>query len=72
MKCLSCETHSTVDLTIVRRPMETPVHELEQWMRCKDCSKVRGYPYQRSHLAALRATKISAADSPTHGYPGER
>ena len=24
-------------------------------MRCKDCSKVRGYPYKRGHLVALRA-----------------
>lgn len=72
VKCLGCETHSTVDLTIVRRPKETPVHELERCMRCKDCSKMRGYPYKRSHLVALRATKISATDPPTHGYPGER
>ena len=64
VKCLGCETHSTVDLTIVRRPKETPVHELERWMRCKDCSKLRGYPFKRSHLVALRATKISATDPP--------
>lgn len=44
VKCLGCETDSAVDLTIVRRPKETPVHELERWMRCKDCSKMRGYP----------------------------
>jgi hypothetical protein len=23
---------------------------LERYMRCKDCSVVRGYPYKRSHL----------------------
>lgn len=72
VKCLGCETHSTVDLTIVRRPKETPIHELERWMRCKDCSKVRGFPYKRSYLVALRPTKISASDPPSHGYPGER
>lgn len=72
VKCLGCETHSTVDLTIVRRPKEAPIHELERWMRCEDCSKVRGYPYKRSHLVALRANKISASNPPTHGYPGER
>jgi hypothetical protein len=27
-------------------------------MRCKDCSQVRGHPYKRSHLVALRPTKI--------------
>ncbi|MBR0714790.1 hypothetical protein [Bradyrhizobium liaoningense] len=50
----------------------TPVHELERYMRCKDCSAVRGYPYKRSHLVALRATKISASDPPSTWWPGER
>ena len=59
VKCLGCNTHQTVALDIVRRPKATPVHELERYMRCKDCSEVRGYPYKRSHLVALRATKIS-------------
>jgi hypothetical protein len=31
-------------------------------MRCKDCSKLRGYPYKLSALVALRPTKISASD----------
>jgi hypothetical protein len=31
-----------------------PIHELERYMRCKDCSQVRGYPYKRSNLVALR------------------
>lgn len=73
VKCLGCEMHSTVDLTIVRRPKETtPIHELERWMRCQDCSKVRGYPYKRSHLVALRPTPISAKDPPSYAFPGER
>ena len=59
VKCLGCNTHQTVALDIVRRPKATPVHELERYMRCKDCSQVRGYPYKRSHLVALRATKIT-------------
>ena len=41
-------------------------------MRCKDCSQVRGYPYKRSHLVALRAAKISASDPPSTWWPGER
>jgi len=57
--CLGCDTHQTVALNIVRRPKATPIHELERYMRCKDCSQVRGSPYKRSHLVALRATKIS-------------
>ena len=28
-------------------------------MGCRQCSEVRGYPYKRSHLVALRPTKIS-------------
>ena len=46
VKCLGCNTHQTVALDIVRRPKATPVHELERYMRCKDCSQVRGYPYK--------------------------
>lgn len=72
VKCLGCETHSSINLTIVRRPKETPIHELGRWMRCKDCSKVRGFPYKRGHLVALRSTKISASDPPSYGFPGER
>jgi len=32
-----------VALNIVRRPKATPIHELERYMRCKDCSQIRGY-----------------------------
>jgi hypothetical protein len=60
----------TVPLNIVRRPKATPIHELERYMRCRDCSAVRGYPYKRSHLVALRQTKISASDPAWR--PGEK
>ena len=53
-----CNTHQTVALDIVRRPKATPAHELERYMRCRQCSEVRGYPYKRSHLVALRTTTI--------------
>jgi hypothetical protein len=69
VRCLGCETHQTVALDIIRRPKTTPIHELERYMRCKDCSEVRGYAYKRSHLVALRSTKISAT---THRRPGGR
>jgi hypothetical protein len=72
VRCLGCDTSQTVALDIVRRPKATPVHELERYMRCKDCSQVRGYPYKRSHLIALRATKITASDPPSTWWPGER
>ena len=67
VRCLGCDTHQTVALDIVRRPKATPIHELERYMRCKDCSQVRGYPYKRSHLVALRATKIRRAIRRRHG-----
>jgi hypothetical protein len=72
VKCLGCSTHQAVALDIVRRPKATPVHELERYMRCRQCSEVRGYPYKRSHLVALRMTKISASDPPSTWWPGER
>jgi hypothetical protein len=72
VKCLGCNTHQTVPLNIVRRPKTTPVHELERYMRCKDCSQLRGYPFKRSHLVTLRPTKISASDPPSTWWPGER
>jgi hypothetical protein len=72
VRCLGCDTHQTVALDIVRRSKATPVHELERYMRCKDCSQVRGYPYKRGHLVALRTTKISANDPPSTWWPGER
>ena len=72
VRCLGCDLHQTIALGIIRRPKETPIHELERYMRCKDCSKVRGYPYKRSCLVALRQTKISATDPPAVWWPGER
>ena len=63
VRCLGCDTHQTDALDIVRRPKTTPVHELERYMRCRRCSEVRGYPYKRSHLVALRQAKISAKGS---------
>jgi hypothetical protein len=72
VRCLGCDTHQTVALDIVRRPKHTPVHELERYLRCKDCSQVRRYPYKRSHLVALWQTKISASDPPSTWWPGER
>jgi hypothetical protein len=69
---LGCDTHQTVALDIVRRAKSTPVHELERYMRCQDCSQVRGYAYKRSHLVALRPAKISASDPQSTWWPGER
>jgi hypothetical protein len=72
VRCLGCDTNQSVALDIVRRPKATPIHELERYMRCKDCSAVRGYPYKRSHLVALRVTKISGSNPASNWWPGER
>jgi alpha-beta hydrolase superfamily lysophospholipase len=73
VRCLGCDTHQTVALDIVRRPKTTPIHELERYMRCKDCSQVRGYPRQLADLALgmkvpvlmLHGTADQAADGGT-------
>jgi hypothetical protein len=66
------EADQTLALDIVRRPKTTPIHELERYMRCKNCSRVRRYPDKRRDLVALRKTKISASDPPSIWWPGER
>ncbi|QOZ78563.1 hypothetical protein XH83_25975 [Bradyrhizobium sp. CCBAU 53351] len=72
VRCLGCDTNQTVALDIIRRVKTTPIHELERYMRCKDCTQLRGYAYKRSTLVALRPTKISASDPPSIWWPGER
>src|SRR5258708_5634706 len=72
VKCLGCNTHQTVALDTVRRAKTTPIHELERYMRCRDCSRLQGRPYKRSHLVALRPSKISAGDPASTWWPGER
>jgi hypothetical protein len=57
VRCLGCDTHQTVALDVVRRPKTTPIHELERYMRCRDCSQVRGYAYKRSHFGCPQAAK---------------
>ncbi|WP_426528827.1 hypothetical protein [Bradyrhizobium sp. McL0615] len=70
VKCLGCNTHQTVALDIVRRRKATPIHELERYMRCKDCSRLQGRPFKRSHLTALRRARIAADDPPSTWWPG--
>jgi hypothetical protein len=72
VKCLGCSTHQTVALDVVRRPKTTPVHELERYLRCKDCSQVRRYAFKRSQLVALRPNKITADSPASTKWPGDR
>ena len=46
VRCLGCNTHQTIALDIIRRQKTTPVHELERYLRCKDCSLVQGLSLQ--------------------------
>jgi hypothetical protein len=73
VRCAGCDLHSAVDLTIVRRPKATtPIHELERWMACRDCSERQGRRYKRGQLVAMRQTPITASDPPSSWWPGER
>jgi hypothetical protein len=40
VRCLGRDTHQAVAFDIVRRPKTTPIHELERYMRCRDCSQL--------------------------------
>ena len=71
VKCAGCNTHNTVDLTTLRRPRETPIWQLEQRMRCRPCSEMRGYAYKRGHLVRLRRTNITARQADAW-YPGDQ
>jgi hypothetical protein len=62
IKCAGCTMHSTVDLTTLRRPQETPIWQLERRMRCRQCSEMRGYPYKRGHLVRLCRTNITTRE----------
>jgi len=72
VKCAGCSTHSTVDLTTLRRPRETPVWQLEHRMRCRPCSEMRGYPYKHGNLVRLRRTNITTRQDPGPWYPGDQ
>lgn len=72
VKCDGCSTHSTVDLTIIRRPKETPVWQLERRMACRPCSEVRGYSYKRGHLVRLRRTDVTTKNDSEPWHPGDQ
>jgi hypothetical protein len=55
VRWLGCDTNKTVPLNIVRRPKTTSIHELERYMRRRDCSQG---PCKRSHLVALRPSAL--------------
>lgn len=72
VKCAGCGLHSTVDLTTLRRPRETPIWRLEHRMRCRSCSEMRGYPFKRGHLVRLRRTNITTRQADAWFPAGQR
>lgn len=56
-----------MDLTIIRRPIETPIWQLEQRMRCRPCPEQRGYPYKRGHLVRLRGSPVKKEEAMCSG-----
>ena len=63
VRCLGCDTHQAVALDIVRRPKATPIHELERYMRCRQCSERRGYSFKQTHLVALEVRFANLNDT---------
>ena len=61
---LGCDTHQTVSLDVVRRPKATPIHANDT-CAVRNARKSAATLYKRSHLVALRPTKISANEPPT-------
>ena len=70
VKCLGCNTHQTVALDIVRRPKATPVHELERYMRCRDCSEVRAIPTSAAIWSRCARPRFRPAIRPQRGGRG--
>lgn len=47
--------------------------EAGRWRKVVELSGIKkGRPYKRSHLVALRRTRISANDPRSNWWPGER
>jgi len=61
-----------VALDIIRRPKATPIHELERYMRCKDCSEVRGYALQAEPSGCVAHEEDIGERSAVSVVAGER
>jgi hypothetical protein len=70
VRCLSCDTHQTVALDVIRRPKAIPVRESATCV-VKTARRSAAIRHKRSHLVALRRTKISASDPASTWWPGE-
>jgi hypothetical protein len=65
VRCNRCGRLSRADLRKVRRAGETPLHQLESALFCKDCSQSKKWK-QRAHIVGL------ASDTPPDAEPPRR
>ena len=72
VRCLGCHTHQTVALNILPPTEDDSNPRIGTLYALPGLLAGRGHPYKRSHLVALRPTKISASDPPSTWWPGER
>jgi phage FluMu protein Com len=52
VQCSRCKTMSSVDLAVIRRPQDSPVHLLEEALRCRKCSHAKWKPRGVLHQLA--------------------
>jgi hypothetical protein len=64
VQCSRCRTASSIDLTAMKRPDQTCVHELEGKLRCQKCSK-RARPGDRLPQGVLHQLVPRPRGSPS-------
>jgi phage FluMu protein Com len=52
VQCSRCKTISSVDLCEIKRPQDTCVHQLEEALRCRKCSRSKWRPRGVLHQLA--------------------
>jgi phage FluMu protein Com len=52
VECSRCKTISSVDLAILQRPQDAPVHTLEAALRCRKCARAKWRPRGILHQLA--------------------
>ena len=68
VRCNRCGRMSRVDLNEVRRPRNTPLHQLEAALFCQDCSQSKKWK-QRAHIVGLACDVPPDAEPPRSALP---
>jgi len=56
VQCSRCQTMSSIDLVILRRPPDSFIHQLEGALRCRKCSRAKWIPRGNLHqLASMQS-----------------